>query len=80
MATTYIKNCYFGLNSMVVARLLRLIFLRKILARKHATFHIHKRYAKWQKRTPNRIPNWILKKEKKQHADFLPMIAPNFSH
>ncbi len=36
---------------MVVARLLHLIFLRKILARKPATFHIQARYL--QAKKPN---------------------------
>src|SRR5690606_41252798 len=45
----YIKNCYFVLNQKVVARLLHLIFLRKILARKPATFHIQTRCASYRK-------------------------------
>jgi hypothetical protein len=40
----FIKNCCFVLNSMVVARLLRLIFLRKILARKPATILIRNHF------------------------------------
>jgi len=39
------------LNQKVVARLLRLIFLRKILARKHATFHIQNRCKLFEKNT-----------------------------
>ena len=40
------------LNQKVVARLRRLIFLRKILARKHATFHIQTR---WQQAENKKI-------------------------
>ncbi|WP_405292658.1 restriction endonuclease, partial [Algibacter sp. Ld11] len=47
--TQYKNNCCFRLNPKVVALLLRLIFLRKILAHKTTTILIRKRYALLEK-------------------------------
>ena len=62
---------------MVVARLLRLIFLRKILARKHATFHIQTRCSTFMKNVITLILVLILSScaskkitERKDKADF----------
>src|SRR5690606_13583906 len=57
----YIKNCYFVLNQKVVARLLHLIFLRKILARKPATFHIQTRCEQFKPTLPILTENRMLK-------------------